>query len=119
REGEVKAMSGSDSALLRCFRAGIAVLMVLAASGALAPQPAEAVTTLVVDKDGQASATDCNANQPAFTVIQDAVNAASAGGRILICPGTYADQVVVSTNNLTIRGTGQSVAVLRPTSLPV
>jgi hypothetical protein len=77
--------------------------------------PAVQAATLVVDVDGQASATDCAASNSAFSSIQAAVNAAASGDTIQICPGTYNEQVVVRTGNLTIRGSGAGVTVLRPT----
>jgi hypothetical protein len=73
----------------------------------------------VVDDDGRATATDCDANRPAPSSIQSAVEAAQPGSTILICPGTYADQVVVTKNDLTVRGTGPEPTVLRPSALPV
>jgi nitrous oxidase accessory protein NosD len=38
-----------------------------------------------------------------FTMIQDAVNAAPAGATILVCPGTYSEQITVKTP-LTLKG---------------
>jgi len=38
-----------------------------------------------------------------YTTIQDAVNAASSGSTVMICPDTYAEQVVIN-KNLTIHG---------------
>ena len=74
-----------------------------------------AQATLVVDDDGQGTATNCNAGAPAFSNIQAAVNAAAPGDTIFICPGIYDEQVVVTTSNLTIRGSGTGSTVLRPT----
>ena len=89
---------------------GILMLVVCAAS------PALAQTTWVVDDDGRATATDCNARAHAFKSVQEAVNAAAPGDTILICPGTYDEQVVVTKSNLTIRGAGAGLTVLRPTT---
>jgi hypothetical protein len=74
---------------------------------------------LVVDFDGLATATDCNASSIAFTTIQAAVNAAAPGDTILICPATYNEQVVVTGNksNLNIRGSGASLTILKPTTV--
>src|SRR3989442_12705615 len=67
--------------------------------------------TLVVDDDGFASATDCNALTPTFMTISAAVAAASHGDTIKVCPGLYAEQVFIGTNassvvlnNLTLLG---------------
>ena len=75
---------------------------------------AYAQNTLVVDQDGSGSITDCNAGVPAFSSIQAAVDAATAGDTLFICPGTYDEQITVTTDNLTIRGAGTGLTVLRP-----
>jgi hypothetical protein len=96
----------------------VAVVLFVAASGMVTPLPVYARATLVVDADGHATATDCNAGRAAFRSIQAAVNAAAAGDEIVVCPGTYAEQVEITKNNLTLRGIGQGVAVLRPDAVP-
>jgi parallel beta-helix repeat protein len=112
----------------RYFSLPIAVLM--AVTGAAMVQAAGAQSILVVS----ATATGCGGHPPAFTKIQAAVNAAAAGSTILVCAGTYAEQVVVTKNNLTIRGSDQDaereadrngkgandhrLSVLRPGALP-
>ncbi len=80
---------------------------------AMTPLAARAAI-LVVDVDGLATATDCNAFGAAFSTIQAAANAAAPGDTIQICPGTYNEQVVVAKGNLTIRGSGAGATVLRP-----
>ena len=37
----------------------------------------------------------CRSGVPSFTAIQAAVNASSAGGTVLVCPGTYPEQVSI------------------------
>jgi len=93
----------------------LAVFLFAAMSAVGTPQPAHAQSTLVVDADGLAAATDCDVNLPAFSGIQAAVNAALPGDTIQICPGAYDEQVVVTKNDLTIRGAGAGITVLRPT----
>ena len=83
------------------------------ALGAAAAQAA----TLAVDDDGQATALNCNASDTAFSTIQAAVNAAGSGDTIQVCPGTYDEQVVVTTSHLTIRGAGAGLTVVRPTAV--
>lgn len=105
-------------ALLRqCIRPAVAGLFV-ALSSILPAGPAQAQTTLVVDADGRATTTDCGAHQRAFSKIQDAVDAAPPGSTIHICPGIYAEQVVVTKNNLTLRGAGVGLTVVRPSAVP-
>lgn len=83
----------------------------------VAALPVHAQTTLVVDDDGQGAATDCTAGTPTFNSIQAAVNAAAPGDTIFICPGAYAEQVNVTTSDLTIRGAGANLTIIRPTSV--
>lgn len=64
---------------------------------------ASAAVTLVVDDDGQASATNCNGVAMAFTTIQSAVTAAASGDTVKVCPGTYAENVSVD-KTLTLKG---------------
>lgn len=110
-------MKRSNWSLRQHLLSGTSALVFLAMSAALTPQAAHAVTTLVVDDDGQGTAADCNAGTAAFTSIQAAVNAAAPGDTIFICPGTYNEQVVVTTSNLTIRGAGASMTILRPSAV--
>jgi len=80
--------------------------------------------TLVVDDDGLASDTDCDAPTPtAYTTIQAAINAASNGNTIKVCPGTYAENLIVDKSliiigpNATIdpnTGTRGAEAILLP-----
>ena len=77
--------------------------MALLASIVLLGRPALAATTLVVDDDGLASLTDCNALTAAFPTITLAIAAAAAGDTIKVCPGVYAEQVQV-TKTLTLLG---------------
>jgi hypothetical protein len=50
------------------------------------------------------STTPCK-NIPSYPTIGQAVSSVPAGSTILICPGTYAEQVVI-TKNLTLQGVG-------------
>src|SRR3954454_4857828 len=74
--------------------------------------PAHAVSILVVDSDGQASAADCNASDPAYTTVQSAVDAAGASDIVLICPGTYTEQVTVQ-KDLDLAGTSETGVVIK------
>ena len=55
---------------------------------------------LVVDDDK----TECpNAD---FTTIQEAVSAAAPGDKVLVCPGTYHERVLITTSDLTLEARG-------------
>jgi len=96
-------MKRRGSAVPRYLSFPIAVLMAVGVAGAATVQPAGAQSILVVSS----TATGCGGHPPAFTKIQAAVNAATSGSTILVCPGIYAEQVGVTKNNLTIRGSDQ------------
>lgn len=52
-----------------------------------------------------------------YTTIQAAVNAVSAApvaGTVKVCPGTYAEQVVIKSKNLTLIGIGPTASVVVP-----
>ncbi len=67
-------------------------------------------TTLVVDVDGLGSATDCNdAGTTAYSTIQSAVDAASSGNTIRVCPGTYNEDINLN-KTLTVIGVGGSAS---------
>jgi hypothetical protein len=86
--------------------------LVAVALATLAPEGARAAT-FTVDDDGL----DCAAAD--YTEVSAAVQAASAGDNIVICPGVYSQQVVVD-KKLLLRGqrVGSRGPVLRPTALP-
>jgi parallel beta-helix repeat protein len=96
------------------FKSALA-LGIAAAGLALAP-PALAQKPLVVDDDHAQCA---NAQ---YTSIQAAVTAASSGSRILVCPGTYREQVTISTaakNGLKLKAKGpRDRVILNGTGLP-
>jgi len=93
---------------------GCATILLIVIITLITPQTAVAQSTIVVDKDGQADAADCNATMITFASIQAAVDAASPSDTIFICPGIYDEQVTVTTNNLTITGSGVEQTVIRP-----
>jgi len=91
-------------------------LVTVAALLALTAAPAVAAI-LVVDDDGLASATDCNAATLAFPTITLAVAAASPSDTIKVCPGLYAEQVSIN-KTLTLQGAQATVDARTRVTLP-
>ena len=87
----------------RAFLSAVIVLLVLSTVLPAIPVVRAAPATLVVDDDGQASPTDCNATDTAYTSIQDAINNAIDGDEIVVCPGTYNEQITINKNGLKVR----------------
>jgi hypothetical protein len=111
-------MDRSRFLLLRCLRLGLSALVFVAGLATGDARPVSAATTLVVDDDGRATVSDCNAQQRTFSTIQAAVDSASPGSTILICPGAYAEQVAITKNDLTVCGAGQGSTIIRPGGVP-
>ena len=68
---------------------------------------------MIVDDDGQADlgpggTPNCNATTPAPNKIQTAINLSSPGDTILVCPGTYVEELTVN-KQLTILGPNAGV----------
>src|SRR6266496_4144225 len=111
-------MDRCRSLLTQGLRSGVLLLVLMATITGQTPRAAAADTTFVVDDDGRGTASDCNASQKAFSSVQAAVDVATPGSTILVCPGTYAEQVAITKSNLTVCGSGQGVTVLRPSAVP-
>jgi hypothetical protein len=91
-------------ATANAFPAIVMALLVLFAVLPAIPVVRATPSTLVVDDDGFVTATDCDDPlTPAYTSIQVAINAASDGDEIIVCPGTYAERITISKNGLTVR----------------
>jgi nitrous oxidase accessory protein NosD len=77
----------------------IAMALVLAGSllafGAVEAQ-AGTVTTLYVSPSGTLSAADTSCGTAGYSSINAAITAASSGGKVVVCRGTYHTQVIVS-----------------------
>jgi parallel beta-helix repeat protein len=69
----------------------VGMILAPAAAGKKPPPPAKGKHVLFVDDD------KAQCSKAGFSTIQDAVNAAAAGARILVCAGTYHEAVEVST----------------------
>jgi pectin methylesterase-like acyl-CoA thioesterase len=72
--------------------AALAVLVVVCfLSGA----PTAAADTRWVNDDGVAVPPGNSCNNPGYSTVQAAVNAAASGDRINVCPGTYTEEVLI------------------------
>jgi hypothetical protein len=73
---------------------------------------------LVVDDDGMGTAANCNDVVPCFSTIAAAVTAALLGDTILVCPGTYLENVTIN-KRVNLHGAQQGVpACLRVIGSP-
>lgn len=101
---------------MRGQRALTAICVSLLAVACLGiPAQASGGATIMVDDDGHASVGDCAGRAAAFDTIQGAIDDASNGATILVCPGTYVEQVdAVGVNGLTIRSVRPWQAIIKP-----
>ena len=88
----------------------VAAVLVVGAIGALAG--GASATTVPVDEDTALDAVIVREVPGEYDTIQAAVTAAAPGDLVLISPGTYAEAVDVTTDNLTIRGLDRDGVVL-------
>jgi parallel beta-helix repeat protein len=99
-------------------RATAALAGVLAAVLGLPATPALAgsgTSIRYVDDDGHASSTKgCAGTHHVAATISDAVNASGPGDTVLVCPGTYREQVVVNVEGLIIQGVSAWQAHVKP-----
>jgi hypothetical protein len=74
--------------------------------------------TIWVNDDASTYAPPGTSCDPAgYATIQEAVDAASPGDTIRVCPGIYAENVVILTNDLTLESTaGAAATVIAPTT---
>jgi parallel beta-helix repeat protein len=94
-----------------CFTVLIAMI------AALAPMLAEPASarTLVVAQDGHGTASSCDAPVPTpYTTVNAAVTAAQPHDVVVVCAGTYQEQLTI-TKPLTLRG--QPGAALKPVNM--
>jgi len=77
--------------------------------GVTAAQASAATSTVYVSPSGTSSAADTSCSTAAYSDINAAIAASTAGGTVIVCKGTYDTQVVI-TESLTL--TGESGAVI-------
>ena len=94
----------------RFVRLAVASLAPLLVAGVVAAQAGTALAdgghhsrVLYVSANAKHWNSDRSCRSAAFKTIQSAVNAAPAGGTVVVCPGTYHEQVVIS-KPLTLTG---------------
>jgi hypothetical protein len=99
-------------------RGSFAAAVALALCG-VATANASAATTRAVDDDGRATPKDCNALAPASPTIQGAVTASSSGDTIVVCPGTYVEQVTIPSgkDRLTLISSVRRQAIIKAPSI--
>lgn len=91
----------------------VLVAVVMAAGLLLLARTDVSAAVLVVDDTSEG----CNVPPPTFRTIQAAVNASGPGDTILVCPGTYTEEVAIrARRNLTVRSVTPYAAVIRPPS---
>ena len=97
----------------RLVTGSVAAIAVLSAAAALAPGPlawaAQPSTLWVGTNPAVPGGTSCA--RPGYNAIQAAINAAPAGGQIVVCAGTYTEQLQI-TKSLLISGRGTVVVQL-------
>ena len=80
-----------------------------------APVAARDPATRYVDDDGMAGRTGCDGTRSVPRKIQHAIKAAGPGDTILVCPGTYTEQLSITgaRDGLTLRAVEPWTAVIR------
>lgn len=86
------------------------LVVLVAAVMALTARPAMAATLVV---DDNADPATCDGKVSSFATISTAVAAASSGDTILVCPGTYTEQVTVTTSSLTLQSQTPLAAIIK------
>ena len=77
-----------------------------------APSAATAATRWVNDNAASYVPPGASCSKAGYSTIQAAIDAASAGDVIRVCPGKYVENVVIPTNNLTVSSTVGAAATM-------
>jgi parallel beta-helix repeat protein len=73
--------------------ASLGAVLVATLATSVAPASAATNTTRWVDGDGRAGPSGCDSSASAYKQIQKAVNASNEDDTVIVCPGTYRQQV--------------------------
>jgi parallel beta-helix repeat protein len=100
--------------------ASIGAVLVAALATTIAPASAATNTTRWVDGDGRAGPNGCNSSATAYKKIQAAVNASNDDDTVIVCPGTYRQQVRIrgDRDGLTLKSSTPFGATLVTPSSP-
>jgi hypothetical protein len=95
----------------------LAMLSFMAAAGSTVAA-ASGSNTVYVAPGGTAGNSDNSCESAGYSTIQSAVNASAAGGTVVVCPGSYNEQVTIATSGLTLRGFGAASVIAPTTATP-
>jgi len=102
---------------MRTFRIALSPLLGVALGlTALGGLPAAASQrTLYVDDDGHAGRIGCDGTKPVARRVQRAIRFARPGDTIMVCPGTYTEQLTITGDRegLTVRAVDPWTAIIR------
>jgi parallel beta-helix repeat protein len=104
--------ASSDGQSPRIAKSLILTLVIVAAFLSTATT-ARAQSTLVVDDDEHGTPVSCGDTSTAYPTIGAALASASSGDTVLVCPGTYVENVNFGGKTLTLRSTdGPAVTII-------
>ena len=92
-----------------------ATILSIALTSGVAPAAARSPTTRYVDDDGMAGRAGCGGTRSVPRKVQHTIKAAGPGDTILVCPGTYTEQLSITgaRDGLTLRAVEPWTAVIR------
>lgn len=101
---------------MRTKRTAVIVLLALLLNAlTIGSSEVQAKRKVIVDDDGMARGNSCNNKKPTFSRIGDAISAAGDGVEIVVCPGTYREQVTIpyGKDGITLRARKPYATVLK------
>jgi parallel beta-helix repeat protein len=111
RHVSIRQALGGAVALLAGASAAAAIAVPAAATGTTGgtgARPVSSAAAVYVDAHGSAAADDHGCGSAAYSSIQSAVSAAGSGGVVVVCGGTYDEDVTVP-KSLSLIGEGHAV----------